>query len=81
MMSEEKMQQIADDADMIVRGYAFKRSDSLIRVFNLNDGFSAMVMDRDGTMIATNMDCIEQVIVRKIWERDSKYMEMTGNLA
>ena len=42
-MPDEKIQKIADDADMIVKGYAFKK--------------------------------IEQVIVKSIWDKDSKYME------
>jgi hypothetical protein len=44
-------------------------------VFNLNDGVSAMVIDQEGTMIETNMNEIEQVIVKSIWDKDSKYME------
>ena len=75
MMSEEKIKEIADEADLIVSGYAFKRKDDVIRVFDLNDGFSSMIMEQDGTMIETNMDDIHQVIVKKIWEKDSKYME------
>ena len=76
-MPEEKKQKIADDADMIVRGYAFKRNDEFIRVFNLNNGLSAMVMERDGTMIETNMDEMEQVIVRNIWDRNARFMEVS----
>ena len=75
-MPEEKIKKIADDADMIVKGYAFKRNGDFIHVFNMNDGISAMVMDNDGTMIETNMDDIGQVIVKKIWEQDAKYMEV-----
>lgn len=74
-MPDEKIQKIADDADMIVKGYAFKKNGDLIRVFNLNDGVSAMVIDQEGTMIETNMNEIEQVIVKRIWDKDSKYME------
>ena len=75
-MPEDKIQKIAEDADMIVKGYAFKRDGEFIRVFNMNDGVSAMVIDVDGTMLETNMNEIEQVIVKNIWERDSKYMEV-----
>ena len=75
-MPDEKIQKIADDADMIVKGYAFKKNGDLIRVFNLNDGVSAMVIDQEGTMIETNMNEIEQVIVKSIWDKDSKYMEV-----
>jgi hypothetical protein len=35
-----------------------------------------MVMDNDGTTIETNMDEIEQVIVKNTWDKDSKYMVM-----
>ena len=75
-MPEEKIKKIADDADMIVKGYAFKRNGDFIHVFNINDGISVMVMDNDGTMIETNMDDIGQVIVKKIWKQDAKYMEV-----
>lgn len=74
-MPEEKIQKIADEADMIVKGYAFKKDGEFIHVFNMNDGISAMVIDADGTMLETNMNEIEQVIVKNIWDRDSKYME------
>lgn len=30
----------------------------------MNDGFSAMVIDNDGTMIETNMDDIQQALVK-----------------
>lgn len=75
-MTEEKIKQIADEADMIIKGYAFTKKENFIHVFNTNDGFSAMVLSPDGTMLETNMDEIEQVLVKNIWERDSKYMEM-----
>ena len=74
-MNEEKVRQIADAADLIVRGYAFTRTNNLIRVFNTNDGLSAMVMDADGIMLESNMDEIEQALVMSIWQRDSKNME------
>ena len=75
-MPEEKIRMIADDADMIIRGYAFKRKGEFIHVFNTNDGESAMVITDEGTMIETNMDEIEQALVLNIWAKDSKYMEV-----
>ena len=74
-MSEEMVRKIADGADMIVRGYAFTRADDFIRIFNLNDKESSMVIAPDGTMIETNMNEIEQAHVLDIWRKDSKYME------
>ena len=76
-MSEEMVRKIADGADMIVRGYAFTRVDDFIRVFNLNDRESSMVITSDGTMVETNMNEIEQALVLDIWSKDSKYMEDT----
>lgn len=74
-MPEEMLREIADKADMIIRGYAFTREDEWIRVFNLNDRESSMVMLPDGTMFETNMDEIEQALVMDIWGKNAKYME------
>ena len=74
-MPDERIRQIADNADMIIRGYAFTRKDGMISVFNTNDGESAVVFTPDGTLIETNMDEIECALVMRIWQRDSKYME------
>lgn len=74
-MSGDEIKKIADEADIIVRGYAFTQKDGLIRIFDTVGGESAMVITPDGTMVETNMNEIEQVIVLNIWKRDSKYME------
>ena len=74
-MPDERIREVADNADMIIRGYAFTRDGDFIRILNLNDGESSMVISPDGTMVETNMDEIEQVLVLNIWNRDSKYME------
>ena len=74
-MSETKLKQIADKADMIIRGYAFTREGDYVRVLDLSHGESSMVMSNDGTMLETNMDEIEQALVLNIWSRDAKYME------
>jgi len=74
-MRETLAKEIADKADMIIRGYAFTREDDLIRVFNLNDRESSMVITPGGMMVETNMNEIEQALVLSIWSRDSKYME------
>jgi len=78
-MPEEKLLQIADDANMIIKGYAFTKDGTFIRIFNLNDGKSAMVISPDGTMLETNMDEIEQALVLDIWKKDAKYMEVADN--
>lgn len=74
-MPETLAREIADKADMIIRGYAFTRDGDFIRVFNLNDRESSMVISPAGMMLETNMDEIEQALVLDIWKRDSIYME------
>ncbi len=78
-MSEEKIKEIADNADMIVRGYAFTKKDNNISVLNLNRPASAMYMSPVGKMLESTMDDIEQAIVLNIWERDSQFMEDSVN--
>ena len=68
-MPEEKLREIADSADMIVRGYAFTRKGDNISVLNLNDGTGAMLLSPEGKLLETNMDPIEQVIVLKAVEK------------
>ena len=75
-MPETMVREIADKADMIIRGYAFTRDGDLIRVFNLNDRESSMVITPEGVLVETNMDEIEQALVLDIWSKDSKYMEV-----
>ena len=69
------LKEIADKADMIIKGYAFTRDGDFVRVLNLNGGQTSMVISPEGTMIETNMDEIEQALVQSIWSKDSKYME------
>lgn len=75
-MSNEKIKEICDEAAMIVKGYAFSKRNDLIYIFNANDGISSMIIKTDGTLIETNMNEIEQALVRNIWMKDSKYMEV-----
>ena len=77
-MPEEKLLEIADQADMIVRGYAFIRKDENISVLNLNHPASAMYMTPEGRMLESTMDEIEESIVKGIWKRDAVYMEAEG---
>ena len=74
-MPIEKLREIADNADMIVRGYAFTKKGNNISVINLNRPDCAMVMTPEGKMLESSMDEIEQEIVRRIWERDAEFME------
>ena len=58
---------IADKAKLIVNGYAFSElEDGLISILNLNHPDCAMVVRRDGEIMETNMDPIEQKIVLEV---------------
>ena len=74
-MTEDQLKEIADAADMIVSGYAFKRTDRTIHVFNLNDGQSTMVMNENGEVQETSMNEFDQAKVQKIWALDSEFMD------
>ena len=69
------LKQISDDADMIVCGFAYKKTDEGIRVFDLNNGKGAAVISSDGTLIETNMDDIEFSIAQKYYISNAKDME------
>ncbi len=60
-MSNEQLQKAAFDAEFIVNGYAYTKTDEgNYRVLNLNNGGeSAALLDKDGEMLETNMDDIE----------------------
>ena len=73
-MSEEMLENIAENANMIVEGYAFTRTENGIRILNLRNPEHAMFISEDGKMLETNMDEIEQVIVQNIWTKDREYM-------
>lgn len=74
-MTEERIKEIADNADMIVRGYAFTKRNGNIAVINLNRPTSAIYMTPDGKMLESTMDEIEQIIVTNIWEQNAQFIE------
>ena len=55
----------ADAAEVIIRGYAIRQCEQGIKVLNLNNGKGVAVFKRDGLLIETNMDNIEEKIARK----------------
>ena len=70
-----KLQAIADNADVIVNGYAFTKSDDRIFVLNLNKPDRAAVLRSSGEVLETSMDDIELSIVTEYLQRNLKYME------
>ena len=66
---------IADNADLIINGYAFTKSGDYIRVLNLNRLNKALVFDYNQEVIETSMDDIEVAIARDYLEKNRKFME------
>jgi hypothetical protein len=69
------LKKIADNADVIISGYAITKCEEGLQVFNLNNAVGAAVFQKDGTLIETNMDDIELVIARDYMLSGLKYME------
>ena len=75
-MNSMEINKIAENADMIVCGYAFSHTENgFVRAINLHVPHHALVMNRDGESIETSMDDIEISIVTKLWQRNKKYLE------
>ena len=66
---------IADHADMIVNGYAFKCSPEGFRVLNLNCPDKAVVLSKDDEVLETSMDDIEIQIVKDYLNKNRKFLE------
>ena len=66
---------IADNADVIINGYAFTRKDDSIQVLNLNCPDKAVVFSADGEILETTMDDIELSIASRYLQQAQKYME------
>ena len=66
---------IADNADLIINGYAFTKSGDYIRVLNLNRLNKALVFDYNQEVIETSMDDIELEIILDYYKKNRKYME------
>ncbi len=66
---------IADDAEIIVNGYAFTKAGKNVRVLNLKDTNKAAVLNENGEILETSMDDIELDIVLDYFTRNRKFME------
>ncbi|MBR2215385.1 MAG: hypothetical protein IJ849_06460 [Selenomonadaceae bacterium] len=66
--------QVADEAKMIVNGYAYTPKDDNIRVLNLNLPQKATVLSNDGKIIETTMDDIELEIVKGYFYNNYEFL-------
>lgn len=75
-MTEAKKIAIANAAEMIIGGYAFLRKGENIIIVNLNQKDEhVMVITKEGKMLKSSMDPIEQVIALKKWKQNAQFME------
>ena len=75
-MNSVEINKIAENADMIVCGYAFSHTENgFIRAINLHAPHHALVMNQEGETMETSMDDIEISIVTKLWQRNKKHLE------
>ena len=74
-MNTEKIKELADNAEVIICGYAFSKCENGISVLNLTAPDHAAVFSNEGEMLETSMDDIELSIVRDYLEKSKKYME------
>ncbi|MCD8124316.1 MAG: hypothetical protein LUE23_04655 [Lachnospiraceae bacterium] len=70
------IKKIADEADMIISGYAFTRTGDKIRVLNLNNTSRAAVLAVDGEILEASMPDIELTIVSNYYNQNREFMEV-----
>lgn len=66
---------IAEDANMIINGYAFTKDGENIRVLNLNNSEMAVVFDKKCDVLETTMSDIEIRIVKDYLSNNIEFME------
>lgn len=66
---------VAEQANMIVNGYAYTKVDKKIRILNLNNPSKAVSLDTQGNVLETSMDDIEIQLVKKYLSKNSMFME------
>lgn len=75
-MSDSELKKIAENAKAIINGYSFTiREDGLISILNLQHPECAIVFSKDFEIIETNMDEIEQNIVKELAKKNIEFLE------
>ena len=72
------VQEIADQADMIVAGYAFKVLDGYIEITDLNNLSNTAVIQND-ELVESVMSDEEDAIVMKYYNRNKELLKETVN--
>ena len=75
-MSDSELKKIAENAKAIINGYSFTiREDGFISILNLQHPECAIVFSKDFEIIKTNMDEIEQNIVKELAKKNIEFLE------
>lgn len=75
-MSDSELKKIAENAKAIINGYSFTiREDGFISILNLQHPECAIVFSKDLEIIETNMDEIEQNIVKELAKKNIEFLE------
>ncbi len=72
-MPDDRAIEIAENADLVLNGYAVTRDGDNFRVVNLRSGKAAYIMN-DGTLNETNMDNVESDIAIRIVLDNRRYI-------
>ncbi|MBE6537455.1 MAG: hypothetical protein E7673_05830 [Ruminococcaceae bacterium] len=74
-MPENELINVANNAEMIVNGYAFTKKNGGYSVLNLANPDKAMFLSTDGKMLETNMEPIEQALVLSYYKKNRILLE------
>ncbi len=70
------LKKISDEADMIVCGFAYKKTDEGISVFDLNNGIGAAVLQITESLLKQVWMILNFQLQKKNYLANAKYMEI-----
>lgn len=75
-MLDNELQEIADNADLIIAGYSFTKGDNgFIRILNLENPKQACLLQKNGEMLETTMDDITLLKVQSYYLKNRVLLE------
>ena len=75
-MLDNKLKEIADNADLIIAGYSFTKGDNgFIRILNLENPKQACLLQKNGEMLETTMDDITLLKVQSYYLKNRVLLE------
>lgn len=81
-MNKEELETISSNADMIVCGYAFsKTEDSNIRIIDLREPHHATVLSNEGEVLETTMEDVELNIILDLWKKNKRNYVLSVSLS